>query len=73
MGDAHEKLAQVLFETLERLDPGHDMRHWDKMGNWGQALYINRVERLLEERQLIKCALEGACDDSIDGSSNKRE
>lgn len=62
-----EKLGRILFEEMEHLAPSSPVRlnEWEQIGQWERLLYINCVERLIEERKLIERALQVADDDAI--------
>ena len=55
----YERLGRIFFEEIERLAPSSPPRpgDWDKIGSWERRLYINCIERLFEERDLIQAAL----------------
>lgn len=65
--DPIEFLARVLFEEMNRLAPGspEDVSDWGQIGEWDRLLYINCIERLLEERKVIERALQLANDDPV--------
>ena len=73
--DVFEELGRILFEEMERLAPSSPMslNDWDKIGSWERALYVNCVERLCEERQLIDRALQLTHNDSIGRSADSTE
>jgi hypothetical protein len=74
MDKARRDLAHILFDAFSKLDPGGDnVAEWEELGNWGQSLYINCIDRLLEERELINSALEGSDDDCVSRRSDKGE
>lgn len=49
------ELGCVLFEEMERLGPSspNEVAEWDNLTDWKRGLYINSVERLLDERERI--------------------
>jgi hypothetical protein len=65
--EVFEALGRILFEELERLAPSAPDRlnDWEKLGQWERALYVNGVERLFEERELVERALKLADHDPI--------
>ena len=68
-----EGLGEILFDELERLAPSSPMglNDWSKIGKWERLLYVNCIERLLEERELIQRALQFTDDDLICGRSKE--
>ena len=61
------ELGRILFEEMERLAPSSPMSLscWDKIGNWERELYVNCVERLVEERELVQRALHLADNNAV--------
>lgn len=64
---ALEALGRILFEEMERLAPSSPDRisDWRKIKSWERRLYINCVERLCEERELIGSASEFTSDHAV--------
>lgn len=60
MNNPFEELGRVLYEAMEHLDPNveNPSAEWQKMTIWRRGFYINCVERLFEERELVRSALE---------------
>jgi hypothetical protein len=70
-----EALGRTLFEELDKLGPTHpgDVLGWGEVSNWERGLYLNAVERLLEERELIETWLKLADDDLVAGDRQTGE
>jgi hypothetical protein len=50
----HEQLARRLYETMERLAPSaDDPGTWSQLTQWHRDLYLNCVDALLDERDLL--------------------
>jgi hypothetical protein len=53
-----ERLAQHLYETMERLAPGHyNYMEWHNLTQWHQDLYLNCIDALLDEGDLVQALL----------------
>lgn len=50
------ELAQLLRETIERLDPSDDDREWQELSEGERRFYELCVSTILEERELIALA-----------------
>ena len=68
-------LARLLYEEMEFLGPSspEPLTDWDHLTEWQHSLYVNCVERLLEEGELIDRARQLANDDVVARASHKRE
>ena len=68
-----EGLARVLYDELERLaaDSEYPPTRWDCLSGWRRDLYVNCIDRLFEERELVKAAYELTYDDMILGGADK--
>lgn len=54
MSEAARQLARILFEEMERLDPGCcGGGLWDDLPQRDMAFYVSCVEKLLENDDLI--------------------
>ncbi len=62
-----EGLAKLLYEEMEFLGPSspEPLIEWNKLTQWQRSLYINSVERLLQEGELIERARQLANDDVV--------
>lgn len=66
------QLAQRLYEVTEHLDPGADEAiDWDTLTERRREFYINCVESLCAERDLISQILADDC--MVAGQSRERE
>ncbi len=64
----HEQLACRLYETMERLAPSSaDYVAWPQLTQWHRDLYLNCVEALLDDRDLLTRAINLCDDDVVDG------
>jgi hypothetical protein len=72
---SHElrELGRILYEEMEYLAPSspESAEDWDKLTSWERSLYINSVEQLLEERELVSQALKLANNNSVPGTVHK--
>lgn len=69
-----ERLAQRLYETMERLAPGHSSYvDWRDLSQWHQDLYLNCIDVLLDEGDLIRRSLDLADDDVVKRRFEERE
>jgi hypothetical protein len=49
-----ERVAQHLYETMERLAPGHDnFVEWDCLTKWHRDLYMNCIDALFDDPDLL--------------------
>lgn len=68
------ELARLLYETMERLAPGSgEFVEWGNLTQWQRDLFLNCVEALLDEHDLIRWAIKLADDDVINGRSQEHE
>ena len=64
--EARSNLARLLFEEMERLAPSaNDEGSWSEISEWERLLYLNCVDRLLCEHNLIRLACEISDDDEV--------
>jgi hypothetical protein len=69
-----ERLAQHLYETMERLAPGHsNYVEWRDLTQWHRDLCLNCIDALLDESDLIRRSLDLADDDMVKGRFEERE
>ena len=63
-----EQLAQQLYETMERLAPGSGVYvEWSNLSQWWRDLYLNCIDGLLDEPELVRRAINLADHDVIKG------
>jgi|HubBroStandDraft_4_1064222.scaffolds.fasta_scaffold1230819_1 hypothetical protein len=73
-GTPREQLASRLYETMERLAPGAgDSVEWDSLTQWHRDLYLNCVDALLVDDDLLARAINLRDDDVINGTAEKGE
>ena len=66
------RLARILYEEMERLDPGYDEYvPWSNLRERDKTFYALSVQALLRQRAIIKAAL--SSDQEVPRHSHKRE
>ena len=68
-------LARVIYDESQFLGGGQtgDARGWDQLLDWERDFYENLVDRLLQERELIKSWIQFSNDDGVARSAQAGE
>lgn len=69
-----EQLACRLYETMQRLAPGAgDYIEWDDLSTWYRDLYLNCIDALLVDRDVLVRAIHLCDNDMVEGALQERE
>ena len=68
------QLAQVLYETMDQLDPEREEPpKWEELRDRDREFYRLLVDALIEDGELVQRALPLTCDSKVSGGSENTE